>query len=106
MANNSSSESDAENDVLLPYQFEPVRSVNEGEDSDGWVTVEEEEDSDVEERLLGEGRHEVDAGQWCKCHHCQQMRTAVECICCTEMEETKLMLQEEKIGKILFTFFA
>ena len=82
---------------ILPYQFEPYRDSGDEESSDSaWETV--EEDSDVERELKKKERNEVSAESWCKCGHCQQMYLAQECICCTELEETKQLMGTKNIG--------
>ena len=82
---------------IIPYQFEPVKSSDSEHSDDGWETVEEEEE--VEERLQKEKRAELESDLWCLCTNCQRMKTAVECICCQEVEETKIILEQQNISK-------
>ena len=82
---------------ILPYQFEPTKeSGDESSSDESWETV--DEDSEVESKIKKKERNELDADSWCKCTHCQKMFLAVECICCTELEETERLLEKENIG--------
>ena len=82
--------------AVIPYQFEPVQ-VDSGSNSDhsSWDTV--EEDSDIEYELAKE-RSQENAEDWCTCGSCQRMQTSLECLCCKEISETKLLLSKENIG--------
>ena len=51
----------------------------------------------VEYQLVAE-RNQQDAEDWCTCGSCQRMQTSVECLCCKEITETKIMLNRENIG--------
>ena len=81
--------------TVLPYQFEPLR-VDEEDSDDGWETV--EEDSDIEQTLIGEERGQKEANEWCLCGNCQRMRKSIECICCKEVDETKVMVTINNLG--------
>ena len=85
---------------VSPYKFEPRRKDSDADDSNAsWDTV--EEDSDIEYRLVANERSQKEAEEWrvCVCGgNCQRMQTSLECVCCKEIDETKLILQKENIG--------
>lgn len=91
---------------ILPYQFEPIRK---SDDEDEWTDCSDEdseEDSDVERLLDKEERNKVDVETWCKCGNCQQKPLAIECMCCTELDETKVLLVKKNIGIHIFKFLS
>ena len=86
---------------ILPYQFEPSKSKLADEWSDSSYETVEEDSDDVEKELIEQDRcrSNVEAEVWCRCGNCQRKFRPIECICCTELEETKNLLANENIGE-------
>ena len=73
---------------LEPYQYEPRRAVpSVDSDSDSHISSESEEEVDF-------GDWRVDTDEWCTCGQCTVMATAQECICCQELENAKVYIDE------------
>ena len=67
--------------MALLFQFEPEYKEDERTDYDSCSSVEDYEETEVQEgRLLKE------FSSWCCCGECQTMETAQMCICCSELE--------------------
>ena len=84
---------------VSPYQFQPIRdsdSESDG-DSEGYETDEEYED------ICHILRKDVASSEWCKCTHCQMQKLSIECICCREIDESRLLADKVNVGKCYFT---
>jgi len=44
-------------------------------------------------------RNESSASDWCKCENCQQKKQEIECVCCQELQDTKIILEKEQLSK-------
>ena len=78
-------------ETLDPYQFEPESSDNENcSNQDDFL----ESDQEVVEEN-GENVHwRLNSKDWCKCGNCQQQLNLMECVCCTELQNTKNILEK------------
>ena len=86
---------------IKPYQFEPLRgSVSE---DDGWTDC-DSDDSEEEEADHMLERTDLEAEVWCKCDNCQRKMVSIECICCTELDETKFLLEKDGLSKTLILY--
>ncbi|XP_071819728.1 uncharacterized protein [Apostichopus japonicus] len=77
---------------IQPYMYEPETD-DSGDENDG-------------EGRAGGGDVQGDEGNrqrnldWCTCGHCAIMTTARECRCCTEIDQVKVVMEEEGAGCI------
>ena len=69
---------------LVPYSFEPeygdVEDVSTSEEGDSEGGGGASDHADLEEERIGHS-------EWCTCGMCAAMPSAVECICCQEIDE-------------------
>ncbi|XP_071854648.1 uncharacterized protein [Apostichopus japonicus] len=77
---------------IQPYMYEPETD-DSGDENDG-------------EGRAGGGDVQGDEGNrqrnldWCTCGHCAIMTTARECRCCNEIDQVKVVMEEEGAGCI------
>lgn len=64
-------------DKVLGFQFEPVRSTPTEPD---YVDCSDED-------VPNQTRMGQNVTDWCSCGNCQNMPTAIECVCCLELQE-------------------
>ncbi|XP_053378544.1 uncharacterized protein LOC128548153 [Mercenaria mercenaria] len=84
--NSSSSENNSLSDTgsdeaIHPYRFEPLRAAVGGSD----------ESNSEQDDAVGNAQ---DVGEWCTCHNCEEMATAVECRCCIRVGRVKDKMEE------------
>ncbi|XP_071959428.1 P2X purinoceptor 7-like [Antedon mediterranea] len=73
------------NHGLQPYQLEPRRRRRrrrDVEEIEGLDNIVAHEGEDIEWR-------KVNKEEWCQCGRCELMDTAVECLCCREIENVR-----------------
>lgn len=73
---------------LNPYSFEP----NVG-DIDGF----EPNYSTSLCPLDVQGRTQVDVNEWCVCENCTKMSNDFECMCCSEFDNVKQLLDSKNV---------
>ncbi|XP_060576054.1 P2X purinoceptor 7-like [Ruditapes philippinarum] len=78
------SESEDEEIQTLPYQFEPIVRLDEGNSNNQADVIENEEP----ERSGNTN--------WCECENCRAMDTDKESICCNEIDSVKLKIEQYK----------
>ncbi|XP_061175542.1 uncharacterized protein LOC133184466 [Saccostrea echinata] len=75
--------------IVQPYQFEPtVRSEQPQSSSESSTESDSEQDSDFDVVVVDE---------WCNCHNCIDMPTAIERRCCHSFGVCQLKLEEADI---------
>ncbi len=76
-----------DDEVLLPYQFEPLAIGSDSNSSDDSSASECSEDDVATQNRL------EDVKKWCRCNMCTLMATEEECVCCVD-----LTVPRRKIG--------
>ena len=77
-------------DVIQPFQFEPICSDSEAEDDLGV------EDSTISQAVAG------DSMEWCRCENCQNNPSITETICCRDIFYGKKCITETDAFESVF----
>jgi hypothetical protein len=79
---------------ILPYQFEPERQRRADDHDDNNGLSQSDEIRDDEMDISVDRLNDI---SWCGCQHCVILPTQLECLCCSEIENTKTLMDEENI---------
>lgn len=70
---------------IIGFQFEPERPNNKQQ-----IPSYNDDEPDAPESPAA-SRTQIDVSEWCLCEKCERMPSAVECLCCNEVDTIKYL---------------
>ncbi len=83
---------------VLPYQYEPRRrAVSQREQAEGNnIDIEDDGEGSNNNNNIAEDIGRLGNVEWCRCGNCIAMPTCIESVCCKEIGEVAVKIDEDQ----------